>query len=113
MTATACTRASMGPRSNCSPEPGLDWSHRYKRTIEALRSLRVKSAYLDGELCALVAFRGFAKNAEAATCRCAWASSLAQTRAHKRGNTRTRLVRKHTIRGGHHLTCIILQAWAF
>jgi hypothetical protein len=26
---------------------GLDWSHRYKRTIEALRSLRVKSAYLD------------------------------------------------------------------
>ena len=32
---------------------GLDWSLRYKRTIEALRSLRVKSAYLDGELCAL------------------------------------------------------------
>jgi bifunctional non-homologous end joining protein LigD len=32
---------------------GLDWSHRYKRTIEALRSLRVRSAYLDGELCAL------------------------------------------------------------
>jgi DNA ligase D-like protein (predicted ligase) len=32
---------------------GLDWSHRYKRTIEALRSLKVKSAYLDGELCAL------------------------------------------------------------
>ena len=32
---------------------GLDWSHRYKRTIEALRSLRVKSAYIDGELCAL------------------------------------------------------------
>jgi hypothetical protein len=32
---------------------GLDWSHRYKRTIEALRSLMVKSAYLDGELCAL------------------------------------------------------------
>jgi len=31
---------------------GLDWSHRYKRTIEALRSLKVKSAYLDGELCA-------------------------------------------------------------
>jgi hypothetical protein len=31
----------------------LDWSHRYKRTIEALRSLKVKSAYLDGELCAL------------------------------------------------------------
>jgi bifunctional non-homologous end joining protein LigD len=32
---------------------GLDWSHRYQRTIEALRSLRVTSAYLDGELCAL------------------------------------------------------------
>jgi DNA ligase D-like protein (predicted ligase) len=32
---------------------GLDWSHRYKRTIEALRSLKVESAYLDGELCAL------------------------------------------------------------
>jgi bifunctional non-homologous end joining protein LigD len=32
---------------------GLDWSRRYRRTIEALRSLKVKSAYLDGELCAL------------------------------------------------------------
>jgi ATP-dependent DNA ligase len=32
---------------------GLDWSHRYKRTIEVLHSLKVKSAYLDGELCAL------------------------------------------------------------
>ena len=32
---------------------GLDWSHRYKRTIESLRSLKVKSAHLDGELCAL------------------------------------------------------------
>ena len=32
---------------------GLDWSHRYKRTIEALRSLKVKSAYLDGDFCAL------------------------------------------------------------
>ena len=31
----------------------LDWSHRYRRTIEALDSLKVKSAYLDGELCAL------------------------------------------------------------
>ena len=33
---------------------GLDWSHQYKRTIEALRSLKVKSAYPDGELCALM-----------------------------------------------------------
>jgi bifunctional non-homologous end joining protein LigD len=32
---------------------GLDWSHRYKRTIEVLRSMKAKSAYLDGELCAL------------------------------------------------------------
>jgi ATP-dependent DNA ligase len=32
---------------------GLDWSHRYKRTIEALQRLPVESAYLDGELCAL------------------------------------------------------------
>ena len=32
---------------------GLDWSHRYRRTIEALQSLKVKAACLDGELCAL------------------------------------------------------------
>ena len=32
---------------------GLDWSHRYARTIEALGALRLKTAYLDGELCAL------------------------------------------------------------
>src|SRR5262249_40754928 len=32
---------------------GLDWSRRYRFTIEALRFLRVKTAYLDGELCAL------------------------------------------------------------
>jgi ATP-dependent DNA ligase len=32
---------------------GLDWSHRYRRTIEALRELPVRTAYLDGELCAL------------------------------------------------------------
>ena len=32
---------------------GLDWSRRYPRTIEALRSLPGKTAYLDGELCAL------------------------------------------------------------
>src|SRR5262245_18096581 len=31
----------------------LDWSNRYRRTVEALRSLPVKSAYVDGELCAL------------------------------------------------------------
>lgn len=32
---------------------GLDWSHRYQATISALRPLRVKNAYLDGELCAV------------------------------------------------------------
>src|SRR5688572_6385321 len=32
---------------------GLDRSHRCRRTVEALGSLKVKSAYLDGELCAL------------------------------------------------------------
>ena len=32
---------------------GLDWSHRYKRTIQALSALMVRSAYIDGELCAL------------------------------------------------------------
>src|SRR5262245_10153600 len=32
---------------------GLDWSKRYRQTIEALRSLPAKTAYLDGELCAL------------------------------------------------------------
>ena len=32
---------------------GLDWSRRYRRTVEALQRLPVKSAYLDGELCAL------------------------------------------------------------
>ena len=32
---------------------GLDWSQRYRHTIEALAELPVKSAYLDGELCAL------------------------------------------------------------
>jgi ATP-dependent DNA ligase len=32
---------------------GLDWSHRYRRMLEALGLLKVKSAYLDGELCAL------------------------------------------------------------
>jgi bifunctional non-homologous end joining protein LigD len=32
---------------------GLDWSQRYRRTIDALAELPVQSAYLDGELCAL------------------------------------------------------------
>jgi bifunctional non-homologous end joining protein LigD len=32
---------------------GFDWSRRYQFTIGALRSLPVKTAYLDGELCAV------------------------------------------------------------
>jgi bifunctional non-homologous end joining protein LigD len=32
---------------------GLDWSRQYRFTIEALGSLPAKTAYLDGELCAL------------------------------------------------------------
>src|SRR4051794_9551161 len=32
---------------------GLDWTHRYQATVSALRSVPVRSAYLDGELCAL------------------------------------------------------------
>jgi len=32
---------------------GLDWSKQYRFTIEALGKLPVKTAYLDGELCAL------------------------------------------------------------
>jgi bifunctional non-homologous end joining protein LigD len=31
---------------------GLDWTHRYRRTAETLSSLKLESAYLDGELCA-------------------------------------------------------------
>ena len=42
-----------GGRIQLLTRTGLDWSHRYRSTIEVLRSLPVKSAYLDGELCAL------------------------------------------------------------
>jgi bifunctional non-homologous end joining protein LigD len=42
-----------GDRIQLLTRTGLDWSQRYTRTIETLRSLKVKSAYLDGELCAL------------------------------------------------------------
>ncbi len=31
----------------------LDWSHRYRETVSALRALPVQNAYLDGELCAV------------------------------------------------------------
>jgi bifunctional non-homologous end joining protein LigD len=42
-----------GGQVNLLTRTGLDWSHRYRRTIDALAELPVKSAYLDGELCAL------------------------------------------------------------
>jgi hypothetical protein len=42
-----------GGQAKLLTRTGLDWSHRYKRTIGALQSLKVKSAYIDGELCAL------------------------------------------------------------
>src|SRR3954463_14535204 len=42
-----------GAKATLLTRTGLDWSHRYRRTIEALASLKAKSVYLDGELCAL------------------------------------------------------------
>jgi bifunctional non-homologous end joining protein LigD len=42
-----------GGRIQLLTRTGLDWSHRYRPAIEALRSLSVKTAYLDGELWAL------------------------------------------------------------
>jgi bifunctional non-homologous end joining protein LigD len=42
-----------GGQAKLLTRTGLDWSHRYRRTIEALGKLRLKSAYIDGELCAL------------------------------------------------------------
>src|ERR1043165_9545031 len=44
-----------GGKATMLTRTGLDWSHRYRRTVEALQRLPVKSAYLDGELCALSA----------------------------------------------------------
>jgi hypothetical protein len=52
-TATASRPRLDGGQIKLLTRTGLDWSHRYRRTIEALRSLPVKAAYLDGELCAL------------------------------------------------------------
>jgi bifunctional non-homologous end joining protein LigD len=42
-----------GPDIKLLTRTGLDWSGRYRRRIQALRELKVKSAYLDGELYAL------------------------------------------------------------
>jgi bifunctional non-homologous end joining protein LigD len=42
-----------GGKARLLTRTGLDWSRRYPRTIEALRALPAKTAYLDGELCAL------------------------------------------------------------
>ncbi|GEP61717.1 hypothetical protein [Reyranella soli] len=42
-----------GGKAKLLTRTGLDWSHRYRRRVEALRSLPVKAADIDGELCAL------------------------------------------------------------
>ena len=41
-----------GKRVALLTRTGLDWTHRYRRTAAALSSVKLKSAYLDGELCA-------------------------------------------------------------
>ena len=38
-----------GGRAQLLTRTGLDWSHRYRATIQALSKLPVKSAYLDGD----------------------------------------------------------------
>ena len=48
--ATACTLEFDCGQVKSLTRTGLDWSHQYKRTIEAIRSVKVKSAHLDGEL---------------------------------------------------------------
>lgn len=42
-----------GDRVQPLTRTGLDWSDRYRPTIAALGKLKVKSAYIDRELCAL------------------------------------------------------------
>jgi ATP-dependent DNA ligase len=42
-----------GGKAQLLTRTGLDWSKQYRFTVEALQSLPMKSAYLDGELCAL------------------------------------------------------------
>ena len=42
--------AARNPRRAMIGRTGLAWSHRYRHTIEALRTLLVKSAYLDGKV---------------------------------------------------------------
>jgi bifunctional non-homologous end joining protein LigD len=42
-----------GGRAQLLTRTGLDWSQRYRHTQSLLRALPLKTAYLDGELCAL------------------------------------------------------------
>ena len=49
-TATAWRRESIGARFGCT-RSGLDWTAKYPATAAALAELKVKSAYIDGELC--------------------------------------------------------------
>ena len=50
-TATASPPGSTKEPSSYLPVPGLDWTAKYPATAAALATLKVKSAYLDGELC--------------------------------------------------------------
>jgi bifunctional non-homologous end joining protein LigD len=43
----------VGGKAQLLTRTGLDWSHRCQFTIKALQALPVKSAYFDGELCAV------------------------------------------------------------
>ena len=53
--ATACTSCIDGGDIKLLTRTGLDWYHRYERTVQALPAQPGKSAYLDGKLCALSA----------------------------------------------------------
>ena len=59
-----------GEKATLLTRTGLDWSHRYKRTIEALGSLKVKSTYLDGELCASMVMA-----CPCSSARCCWGTT--------------------------------------
>jgi len=53
--AIACTSCIDGGDIKLLTRTGLDWYHRYERTVQALPAQPGKSAYLDGKLCALSA----------------------------------------------------------
>jgi ATP-dependent DNA ligase len=51
LTASACRRALKRAVAKLLTRTGLDWSDKYPNVVAALAKLRVKIAYLDGELC--------------------------------------------------------------